>query len=182
MAPIEKQLHGGDEARLVSQARNGEVAALDALMNAHRGRILNLAWQILRDHEAAEDAAQEAFVRVFSKLPTFRGNSSFGTWLYRVALNVCLERKRALKPENIREDEETVAPSSNSEMKMALEWALDQLPEPHRVALILREWHGLNYEEITAICSVPVGTVRSRLHEGRARFRQIWRDAEEEHS
>ena len=169
-----------DEMLWVERARNGDIAALDALATRHRGRILNLAFQILRDAESAEDAAQEAFVRAFSQLHTFRGQSSFGTWLYRVALNVCLEKRRSQKPESTQENEAVAAPQRDSDLKMTLEWALDQLPEPLRVALILREWHGLSYEEMASVCAVPLGTIRSRLHEGRARFRAIWLGMEKE--
>lgn len=182
MAQREKPMQLDDEAQLVGRARGGEIGALDALMNAHRDRILNLAWQILRDHEAAEDAAQEAFVRAFSGLNSFRGASSFGTWMYRVALNVCLEKRRALKPESEPENEESAAPSSDHDLKMTLDWVLDQLPEPLRLSLILREWHGLSYEEMAVVCTVPLGTVRSRLHEARARFREIWLELERETS
>ena len=168
-----------DEADLIRRARNGEVAALDELMNTHRARILNLAFQILRDEARAEDAAQEAFVRAFRGLNGFRGESGFATWLYRVALNVCLEKRRAIRVDETLYDEIPI-PSRDADLKFALEWALDQLPEHNRIALVLHEWHGLSYEEIARVCAVPVGTVRSRLHSARARFRQIWLEMERE--
>lgn len=169
----------GDEARLLERARSGEVAALDALMNAHRGRILNLCFQVLRDETEAEDAAQDAFVRAFSGLTSFKSRSSFGTWLYRVALNVCLERKRARR--GFEEfDLNQKAPDPQHDERLALEWALDQLSEPLRLALVLREWHGQSYEEIALALDVPIGTVRSRLSAAREEFRRVWTLAEEE--
>ena len=163
----------GDETALVERARAGEVGALDELMNRHRGRILNLAFQITRDRDAAEDCAQEAFVRAFSKLNAFRAQSSFGTWLTRIALNVALEKQRAAPPSG-EVDAQTVAPPTDFDGRMALEAALDQLSAPLRIALILREWHGLSYEEIAVVCEVPVGTVRSRLSAARLEFQQVW--------
>lgn len=168
-----------EETLWLARAKQGEVSALDALMNAHRGRILNLAFQILRDESEAEDAAQEAFVRAFGKLSSFRERSGFGTWLYRVALNVCLERKRAQR-ETDELSAELPAPPPAFDERLALEWALDQLSEPLRVALILREWHGLSYEEMASALNVPVGTVRSRLSAAREEFRQLWTQMEAE--
>ncbi len=90
--------NANDEARLIERARAGEVGALDELMNRHRARILNLTFQITRDRDRdiAEDCAQEAFVRAFSKLNLFRAQLSFATWLYRIALNVALEKGRVI--------------------------------------------------------------------------------------
>ena len=84
-------------------------------------------------------------------------------------------RARAMNDETI---EELRAPPRDPDQKMALEWALDQLSEPLRVALILREWHGLTYDEMASACQVPVGTIRSRLNAARAAFRRIWRAME----
>ncbi len=173
-----------DEIALVERARAGEIGALDELMNRHRARILNLTFQIVRDRDSAEDCAQEAFVRAFSKLHLFRAQSSFGTWLYRIALNVALEKQRRSltiqRSTDERLDEQLCAPPTDFEGRLALEWALDQLSTPLRIALILREWHGLTYEEIASVCQVPVGTVRSRLSAARAEFRRVWTQMESE--
>ena len=171
-----------DESDLISRARLGEVGALDELMNRNRARILNLAYQITRDRDIAEDCAQEAFVRAFSKLNLFRAQSSFATWLTRIALNIALEKQRGSPTIQHLDDEnnqrEIKAPPTDFDHRLALEWALDQLSEPLRIALILREWHGLSYEEIAAVCQVPVGTVRSRLSAARDEFRRLWTQME----
>ena len=155
-------------------------------MNRHRARILNLAFQITRDRDLAEDCAQEAFVRAFSKLNLFRAQSSFATWLYRIALNVALEKTRGsltIQSRSLDEQEELQgelkAPSTDFDNRMAPEWALDQISSPLRIALILREWHGLTYEEIALVCEVPIGTVRSRLSAARDEFRRVWTQMEE---
>ncbi len=173
-----------DEGALVERARAGEVGALDELMNRHRARILNLAYQITRDRDIAEDCAQEAFVRAFSKLTMFRAQSSFATWLTRIALNVALEKQRGSPTIRSLDDEdlqrEVRAPPTDFEGRLALEWALDQLSPTLRISLILREWHGLTYEEIASVCEVPVGTVRSRLSAARIEFRRVWSGMEKE--
>lgn len=171
-----------DESELIARARIGEIGALDELMNRHRGRILNLAFQITRDRDGAEDCAQEAFVRAFSKLHLFRAQSSFATWLTRIALNVALEKTRGSRAIQSLDDEnsakEIKAPPIDFDNRLALEWALDQISEPLRIALILREWHGLSYEEIASVCQVPLGTVRSRLSAARDEFRRLWTQME----
>ena len=169
------------EAELLRRARDGQREAIALLLGRNRERILNLAFAILRDREAAEDAAQEIFLRAFAKLPLFRGESEFSTWLYRLALNYCLENKRL---QTRRDDllhgfasqNEALAPSvaSCAETRQLLEIALEELGEGQRVALILREWQGLSYEEIAQVLHLPVGTVRSRLHEARRRFQAKW--------
>jgi len=168
-----------DEAVWLERARNGDLCALDALMNAHRSRILNLCFQVLRDETEAEDAAQDAFVRAFGNLSGFKGKASFGTWLYRVALNVCLERRRSHRETEALPLELSAFDKGHDE-RLALEWALDKLSEPLRVALVLREWHGLSYDEMASALDVPVGTVRSRLSAAREEFRRLWTQMEAE--
>ena len=170
-----------DETALLARAKSGDIGALDELMNRHRARILNLTFQITRDRELAEDCAQEAFVRAFQNLSAFRAQSSFGTWLYRIALNAALEKARQSLtiPDSLDQMEEEGKAEVPSRLaawdeKLALEWALDQLSPTLLVALILREWHGLSYEEMASVCAVPVGTIRSRLSAARAEFRRVW--------
>ena len=168
------------ETELLRRARAGEREAITALFNRHRDRIFRFAFQILRENDAAEDAAQEILLRAFSKMPGFHGESEFSTWLYRLALNYCLDKKRIAERRAARLETqiEIETPPENIaqrvETRLAIEQALDMLPETLRVTLILRQWHELSYGEIAAILNVPAGTVRSRLHEARRQFRLIW--------
>ncbi|HEX8463139.1 MAG TPA: sigma-70 family RNA polymerase sigma factor [Abditibacterium sp.] len=168
------------QAELLRRARDGDREAIGVLFGRSRQRIFGLAFQILRDEGAAEDAAQEILLRAFEKMPQFRGESEFSTWLYRLALNHCLERRRisqrrdALAEIHLETPRDTSSPEKRIETRLALETALDELSEPLRIALILREWHELTYDEIASILNLPVGTVRSRLSEARRRFRHIW--------
>ena len=169
------------EAQLLERARRGEREAIAVLLNRHRERIVSLAFSILRDRESAEDAAQEVFVRAFSQLPRFRGESAFSTWLYRVALNFCLERQRVQRHREalLEAAPDEVAGQGNGivrrvETRELVGEALSDLGDGLRVVLLLREWQGLSYEEIADILQLPVGTVRSRLHEARRRFQAKW--------
>jgi RNA polymerase sigma-70 factor (ECF subfamily) len=168
------------ETDLLRRARLGEREATALLLGRHRDRIFRLSFQVLRDRETAEDATQEVFVRAFQRLPHFRGESEFSTWLHRLTLNYCLERRRVqVRRDDLLEslppaEEATPSMTRQVETSQLLEIALSDLGEGLRVALILREWQGLSYEEIAEILHLPVGTVRSRLHEARRRFQAKW--------
>ena len=177
------------EAALLARARAGETEAISILLNRHRARLTNLCFQILRDREGAEDAAQEILLRALQKLPSFRGESEFAAWLYRLTLNFCLEKRRLerrraeLLEQHLREANGDggnrpcaggAQAQTQAETRQLLEIALDELSEPLRVALLLREWQGFSYQEIAEITQLLVGTVRSRLHQARAQFRASW--------
>jgi RNA polymerase sigma-70 factor (ECF subfamily) len=166
-----------EDGVLLARCRAGERAAFDVLLERYRERVLNLAFQLLREHSAAEDVAQEVFVRAFSKIHEFRGESALFTWLYQITLNECRARTRRAKNFLNFDDCESHEMSTlegQALTKVALECALDQLSEPLRLALVLRELHGLSYEEIARVLKLPIGTVRSRLHEARRRFQEVW--------
>lgn len=176
------RLDSGAKAELLAQARNGDREAIARLFGRCRERIVALCFQVLRDREGAEDAAQEILLRAFDKMPGFRGESEFSTWLYRLALNFCLDRQRkigrraelsgrVLEPETPAPDH-----AHQIETRLALERALDELDEPSRLVLILREWHELSYDEIAQILRLPVGTVKSRLNGARREFRRVWEE------
>ena len=178
-------VRGRAEAALLQRARAGEREATQILVGRHRDRVLNLAFTLLGDRAEAEDAAQEIFLRAFGKLPGFRGESEFSTWLYRLALNFCLEKRRVQARRDELLEGCQVSPSESEnvarrvEMRQQLHCALDALSEPLRLALILREWQGLSYQEIAQILRVPVGTVRSRLNQARRQFQAAWLELED---
>ncbi len=146
--------------------------------------------------EEAEDVVQEALVQAFLKLGTYRGESAFYTWLYRVAFNVAMSRARRRKPtvslEQVREaaGTEPVDTGGGPEMHMEqqeraeqIQAALDRLSAEHRAVLVLREMDDFTYDEISEMLDLPVGTVRSRLHRARLQMRDILlQDLEEETS
>jgi RNA polymerase sigma-70 factor (ECF subfamily) len=167
------------DAALIAGCKVGERAAFSSLMLRHRGRILNLTYQLLGDHDKAEDAAQETFAQAFRFIGTFREQAQFSTWLYRIAVNCCMARKR--RDAELQEVQEFHEPrdagadaATRAETKIAVDAALAKLPESLRLVLVLRDMQELSYEEISCVLGIPLGTVRSRLHEARRQFRILW--------
>lgn len=175
-----ERLGRSEDASLLARCRAGERAAFETLLMRYRERVINLAFQLLRHREDAEDVAQEVFVRAFSKIQQFRGEADLFTWLYRITLNTCIQRRRRARDTH-SEVEPTSSPDSIAaqvETRLGVEHALDQLTPPLRIVLVLREMHDLSYEEIAAVLDIPVGTVRSRLSEARRKFREVWEAAQ----
>lgn len=169
-----------DDGHWVRRARAGDAGAFEHLVVRYQRRIFNLALRLLGSRADAEDATQEAFVRAFASLASFRGESRFGTWLYRVAVNAChdLLRRRQREhpggtepaPATPRGAAEASGPervAERAEVRLLLERALAELPVEYRAAVVLRDLHDLSYEEIAHVLGVAVGTVKSRIHRGR---------------
>ena len=158
-------------------------AAFGALVDRHADRVHDTLAKLLGDPHEASDAAQEAFLKAWRKLDAFRGESSFRTWLTRIALNAAASRRRTAArrgtrtglPPGPQVDGCAAAPDAASlsdERADAVRAAIAGLPEEFRAVVVLKEFEGLPYEEIAAVVGVPVGTVRSRLHRGRAELRR----------
>ena len=174
---------GREEAAWLAKARAGDEAAYRWLLDRYRMRVVRLAAHVLRREGEAEDVAQEAFLRAFRRLPSFRGEGRFSAWLFGIAVRLCLDRRRsAWWTREVPEDAApppSFAPDS-PDTRLLVEALLNRLSPPMRAALILREMEGLDYDEIAATLAIPVGTVRSRLHAARAQFRALWTEAGEE--
>lgn len=173
-------------------ARAGPVAAKVAaesrkrfveLVKSNHGRVLRLALGMLRDRDLAEDVAQETFVRAFRFYQSFRNDAAFFTWLYRIAVNLCIDvqRKQGRVERLSEDDEEPQQPDPAPTPERALEVrelarhaeaALDTLSPNHRAILLLREVEGLSYEEIARVLRIPRGTVMSRLFHARANLQR----------
>ncbi|HUT74755.1 MAG TPA: sigma-70 family RNA polymerase sigma factor [Armatimonadota bacterium] len=160
------------DADLVAACRQGDRRAFDALLERHRGWVLNLAYQMLGAADEAQDAAQEVLVRVFTRLGGFRGEATFATWLRRITVNECINRLGRRGREGELPPELASARSSPDE-GVAVRAAIQSLSPPLRAALVLRELHGASYREIAHILRVPVGTVRSRLAAAREKLREL---------
>lgn len=174
-----------DDRLLLKQAQAGDLKAFEALIQLHSHGVYNLALGYTgRPHEA-EEIAQTVFVKVWKALPQFRGGSSFSTWLYRLTINACTDHYRQEKKRrgDLSLDDPDLAPIPDTapspeeivirrEEQAILRKALAELPEQHRIILILRELDGLDYKELAQVLDIEVGTVKSRL----ARARRALRD------
>ncbi len=173
-----------EDARTIERVLNGDTAAFEELVRTYQARLFNSLIHSLGCPEEAEDVAQEAFVKAFSKLATFKQHSSFYTWLYRIAMNLAISRHRQRKPKSSLDDyrlkigQEPIDETSQPEQKLDLEEralqvqaALQLLSEEHRKIIVLRELEDMDYDAISEILALPVGTVRSRLHRARNQLR-----------
>ena len=170
---------------LLAAAKAGDAAAFDRLLAAQRSRAMAAALRILHNPDDAEDAVQDAFIKIWRALPTFEGRSSFSTWVHRVVTNASLDlmRKSAARAETVERVEQkddaavtaieptnSVTPESelgDREIEKLVRLAVAALPEAHRQAVVLREFEDCSYQEMAEIIECPIGTVMSRLHHAR---------------
>ena len=168
---------------LVKRAKSGDYQAFDLLVLKYQSRLISTAFKFVKDVQIAEDIVQDSFIKAFKALESFREDSSFYTWIYRIAVNtsknflVSKKRKSELLNSDLSEEAsyeiepvETYSPEDllqATQLKKVITETIDQLGEDTRTALTLRELDGLSYEEIADVVNCPVGTVRSRIFRGR---------------
>jgi RNA polymerase sigma-70 factor, ECF subfamily len=180
---------GLDDQSLVQKCRSGQTEAFGDLVRRYQDRLYPTVLRLLGSAEDAEDTLQDTFVRAFEKLDQFQGESSFYTWIYRIAVNLALSghRKRrvrsahrikwehstshGLEPRDESPEADPTVSLERAERERIVTAALDQLGPEHRAVVILKDFDGRRYEEISEILHIPVGTVRSRLHRARCELR-----------
>lgn len=177
--------HDGDEHALAARATSGDHDAFEALVRRHGRYVYNLAHATLGDAHEAEDAAQETFVRAWRALGAFRGEAQLRTWLYRIVVNVCYDRLPRLRQDIVQLDAADDDASGfaddgaalddavgRTQLAAAVRSAVDGLPRGYRLLLTLRHFDDLSYEEIAGITGLPLGTVKTGIHRGRAQLRR----------
>lgn len=178
---------------LVSRSQLGETIAFDRLVDLYKDRIYNYVARMVHDPIEAEDIAQEAFVKAYRSLPSFRGASTFQTWLYRIASNLTIDSvRRRRRRENTfsmdapldteegqmaREQQDMACPGpardlETAELQRQVHRAIQQLSPKLRSVVVLYQLQGLSYEEIADILGCPLGTVKSRLFNARLELKQ----------
>lgn len=167
------------EAQLVFRTRQGDEGSLRNLIDLHRTRLIRTAANILRDPVEAEDVAQESFLKAFRELHRLRDDRAFGSFIYRICVRLCVDRLRLKRAEPSELDPSETVSGGSIENRMLIEKLLGKMPTDLRSTLVLREVEQLSYEEVAEVMNVPVGTVRSRLHAARERFRGLWIAANE---
>jgi RNA polymerase sigma-70 factor (ECF subfamily) len=178
-----------DEAQFIDEARQGDAAAFERLVREHQDRLYNAVVHVVGCREEAKDVVQDAFVQAFVKLDRFHRNSSFYTWLYRIAFNAAITRRRrrrfegSVEQHRERTGSEPLDPADTPGERLLREErvgqvqsALAALSEEYRAVLVLREIEGCCYATIAEILNISVGTVRSRLHRARSQLREHLRE------
>jgi len=175
-----------DDNRLIAACRSGKTEAFGVLVNRYQDRLYPTVFRLTGCAEDALDLLQEAFLRAYQKLDHFNGESSFYTWVYRIAVNLALSdlRKRRpavggglpIDPPDRRGAEDPSASLERAEREERIQQALGALAPDHRTIVVMKEFDDLHYDEIGAMLGIPVGTVRSRLHRARCELRERLRD------
>ncbi len=173
-----------DDVQLIGDALDGDSAAFGQLVTRYQDRLYNTLVHVVGSTDTAYDTVQDAFVQAYVKLETFERSSAFYTWLYRIAVNLAISRRRREKPmasvdqarellghEPVDRADPPEARLEQRERACQVQAALSTLSDEHRTILILREMDGCSYEQIAAILELPIGTIRSRLHRARLQLR-----------
>lgn len=173
------------DAELVKRVQAGDRAAFDILVQKYQHKVINLVGRFVSDHSECQDIAQDAFIKSFKAINSFRGDSQFYTWLYRIAANTAKNylasraRKSPAYTVNVDDAEHFEGESGlkeyanpenlllTDEIKRTVFGAIERLPEDLKSAITLREMDGLSYEEIAQVMDCPIGTVRSRIFRAR---------------
>ena len=175
---------------LIKRSKEGDLRAFDLLIIKYQAKIIALAKRWVVDIHIAEDVAQETFIKAFKSLHSFREDSAFYTWLYRIGTNtaknyvISKNRKKENTESELKNEEEYASIEQTTEetpedillansLKEVINKALTDLPEEIRTAISLREFEGLSYDEIAKVLSCPVGTVRSRIFRGREELNEV---------
>ncbi len=186
-------MHEPEDLELVHRTADGDHRAFQLLVERYQSKVYTVAFGIVRNPDAAMDVTQDAFVKAYKNIGGFRGQSKFYTWLYRIVVNLCIDRKRKDRrraevdfDDRIRHDPHALSNGptlasalegparamARSELREHMGRALEALSEGHREILVLREVEGLSYEELAGTLDIPKGTVMSRLFHARKNFQR----------
>jgi RNA polymerase sigma-70 factor (ECF subfamily) len=187
--------HNSDELSIIDRFKEGEESAFEELVLKYQDRIYNLCRHMLGNSSDAEDAAQDTFIKAHQKLNVFKPEASLYTWLYRIAVNTCLDYKKRPFFESLfrksDEGEEYITEAVSKEptpeklyeskqLGLALRKSLGKLSIKLRTAIILKEIEGLSYEEIAEVLDVSIGTVKSRISRAREELKALMKKFREQ--
>jgi RNA polymerase sigma-70 factor (ECF subfamily) len=178
-----------DDLRLIAEALQGNTAAFGVLVRCYQDRLYHTVYRLVGNAEDAKDVVQEAFLNAYQSLESFKGDSLFFTWLYRIAVNTAISLKRKqrvlLRIHGGRNGEPAIEPLDPSdlsrpghaleqaEQERRIQQALGRLSPEHRAVLVMKDMEGQKYETMAEILQVPIGTIRSRLHRARLELREL---------
>lgn len=180
-----------NENNLLQKAQSGDIGAFEELMSVYYSKVYNICYRLLNNTEDAYEQAQETFIKAFKYIKDFKGNCAISTWLYRIATNVCLDFIRKNKKKKTVSIEQSTfedlqlkdslvsnipgpekVAETNAQRK-AIKEAMDKMNEKNRLIIILRDFMGLSYDEISETMKIPVGTVKSRISRARKELREL---------
>ena len=182
---------GENEKKLVEKAKSGDIKAFEKLIEDHQKKVFNIALRMIGDYDEASELAQEAFLKAYKSIKSFKGDSLFSTWIYKITTNVCLDEIRRKRKKLISLDEDiehdgsefkrqikdhSPGPESlaeNNELKRMVKESINLLPEDYKIVIVLRDIQGFSYEEISRIIKCPIGTVKSRINRARRALKKI---------
>ena len=196
LSRLRPRLNGGkstvnaDDQRLIAECLTGRTAAFETLVRRYQDRLYNTVYRLVGNAEDAEDVVQEAYIHAYQSLRSFKGDSLFFTWLYRIAVNAAISWKRKERavlrwqtdgnahrvgqgPPNVMQRSEPAAALVRAEEAERIQTALQRVSPEHRMVLILKDMDGHKYDAMAEILNVPIGTIRSRLHRARLELRQV---------
>lgn len=196
--PSRQKVHGPppvttlpDDSELLARAQAGDVSAFEGLVERHRSRVYGLALRMLNSQDDAAEVLQEAFLSAYRNLPNFRGDSQFGSWVYRIAANHALMRLRHRKVvsqveapleepafndrgslvDEVADFKDAERDAMDGELRRAIEEATARLGDEYREVFVLKDLEGLSYEEISELVGASVPAIKSRLHRARLALR-----------
>ncbi len=176
-----------DDFSLIKRFIEGDEYTFNTLVQRHKEKVRNIIYLTLGNHDMVDDIAQEVFLTVYKNLGSFRFESQFTTWLYRITVNKCKDQLRKMKIRSIftpiKESEEELGYTSspeNSDVREIVQKAIAKLPEKLRVPLLLKDIEGLSYQEIAESVQCEIGTVKSRIFRAREGLRNMLKPYQEE--
>jgi len=172
------------DKELLKRALAGDISAFEELVGSNEKRIYNLCYRMMKNEQDAQDMAQEALIKAWKSLRKFNLKAAFSTWLYKIAVNTCLDelRKRKNNTQSIEDlkekghtikDEKNIDFENKSDLRYELNQAMDKLEPKEKIIIVLKDVQGYSYDEIGEILGCPVGTVRSRLSRSRKKLANI---------
>jgi RNA polymerase sigma-70 factor, ECF subfamily len=178
-----------DDQRLIAECLQGRTSAFGELIVRYQDRLYNTVYRLLDNAEDARDVVQESFLSAYQSLSSFKGDSLFFTWLYRIAFNTAVSLKRkqrvmlrmqmggeedtGVEPIDLSQGNQPGDAMERADEERRIQRALNRLSPEHRVVLVMKDIEGQKYEVIADVLSVPIGTVRSRLHRARLELREL---------
>jgi RNA polymerase sigma-70 factor (ECF subfamily) len=182
--------------QLIAECLQGQTAAFGELVHRYQDRLYNTVYRLLDNAEDAQDVVQDAFVHAYQSLTSFKGDSLFYTWLYRIAVNTAISWRRkqrsfsrlhldqdgrgGMEPADLSEGSQPAHALEQAEEGRRVQIALNRVSAEHRAVLILKDMEGQKYETMAEVLQVPIGTIRSRLHRARMELREVLEQMDKE--